>query len=170
MPRNLEVKYKVGGVEKQHSIIKELPTIDLGVVLQTDTFFVTRHPATRMKLREPENQLIIYDRVNGAVSRPSDYSITQLGPEAVTGLKANLWQRGQVKKTRHLYLSSRGEVHTRIHLDQVHALGDFVEIEVVLKGRESVQDSHIQDEMNFWVQALQLDQEQICDQAYIDMA
>lgn len=166
MPRNLEVKYKVADLAKQLGIMSEcFPLHDLGVISQCDTFFVTRNPSTRMKLREPENQWIIYERADEAKARQSSYSLIILDAPEVASIKRNLWHRGQVEKQRHLYVVDR----TRIHLDRVQHLGDFVEIEIVLEDHEQIQDPLIQLQMKSWIDRLGLNAEETCERAYIDM-
>jgi predicted adenylyl cyclase CyaB len=49
-------------------------------------------------------------------------------------LAAALGVRGVVRKRRRLYLIGR----TRVHLDRVEGLGDFIELEVVLGEGEAV--------------------------------
>jgi predicted adenylyl cyclase CyaB len=49
-------------------------------------------------------------------------------------LAAALGVRGVVRKRRRLYLIGR----TRVHLDRVEGLGDFIELEVVLGEAEAV--------------------------------
>jgi predicted adenylyl cyclase CyaB len=48
----------------------------------------------------------------------------------------------QVAKTRHLLLLGR----TRIHLDRVEGLGDFLELEVVLKEDDAVTGGELEAE------------------------
>lgn len=166
MPRNFEVKYKVADLAKQLNIMSEgFPSHHVGNISQCDTFFVTRDPNTRMKLRQPENQLIIYNRADEGKARQSSYSLITLNADDVIALKRNLWNRGEVEKHRQLYVVDR----TRIHLDKAQFLGDFVEIEIVLEEHEQIQDPLIQLQMKTWIDRLGLNDEQVCELAYIDL-
>ena len=103
---------------------------------QEDIFFNT--PQGRLKLRilsEARGQLIYYTRPDQEGPKRSDYHIFQ------TGDPANLKQvlelaygiRGVVRKTRYLYLVGQ----TRVHLDDVEGLGQFMELEVVMQEGQS---------------------------------
>lgn len=70
---------------------------------------------------------------------------------------------GIVKKTRTLYLAGQ----TRIHIDQVEGLGDFLEFEVVLRENQSEDDGkHIANHLlaDFGIDARDLHAE-----AYVDL-
>lgn len=71
--------------------------------------------------------------------------------------------RGRVKKTRKLFLIGQ----TRVHLDKVDGLGDFVELEVVLRDDQPEQEgqSIAQDLMR----QLEIDEKHLLANAYIDM-
>jgi predicted adenylyl cyclase CyaB len=79
--------------------------------------------------------LIRYQRETVADARCSRYSIARTSdPEILREILTNTLSRsGTVKKTRTLYLVGQ----TRIHIDQVEGLGDFLELEVVLQPGQS---------------------------------
>ena len=87
-----------------------------------------------MKLRECEGkpaELIVYLRENTADPKPSDFAVFSV-PDAQQGFKilsASHGVLGIVEKTRQLYFLGS----TRIHLDSVKGLGDFMELEVLLE-------------------------------------
>jgi predicted adenylyl cyclase CyaB len=108
---------------------------------QEDTFF--RVSGGRLKLRDfgaNRGELIWYQRVDQEGPKQSTYSISKT--DDVRGLKAVLAAAlgliDVVRKTRELYLVGQ----TRIHLDQVEGLGDFVELEFVLHGDQSFDEGH----------------------------
>lgn len=133
--RNLEIKVRCTGLDAVRDRAVELSARDAGILRATDTYFHVRHG--RLKLRETEGgplaQLIAYDRPDEASSRYSDYHITPIPDPA--GLKlalgSTLGVLITVTKSRHLWLY--GE--TRIHLDRIDGLGDFVELETVMRGQ-----------------------------------
>ncbi|KAF1054242.1 MAG: hypothetical protein GAK41_00638 [Burkholderia gladioli] len=91
-------------------------------------------PRGRLKLRRLDDntppELIFYQRDDRDGPKVSYYTrSTVTNPEAMHALLATgLTTRGIVSKERHVYLVGR----TRIHLDSVDGLCDFIELEVVL--------------------------------------
>ncbi|KAG8576515.1 hypothetical protein GDO81_009890 [Engystomops pustulosus] len=80
-----------------------------------------------------------------------------------TVLTQALGVRGQVVKERFLFLVGQ----TRIHLDRVKDLGDFVELEVVLTESQTAQDGDLvaQELMN----SLKISQDDLLTGAYMDL-
>ena len=68
-----------------------------------------------------------------------------------------------VRKVRHLYLVGR----TRIHLDRVEGLGDFLELEVVLAERDSIGDGEA--EAHQLMGPLGVTPEDLVPDAYVDL-
>ncbi|XP_074396426.1 uncharacterized protein LOC141728989 isoform X10 [Zonotrichia albicollis] len=109
------------------------------VLLQTDTFF--RVPRGRLKLRRTQDgrgELIFYERPDSAGPKLSKFSITPTAdPEGLQAvLSQSLGVLGTVRKERLLFLLGQ----TRLHLDRVQGLGDFLELEVVLRPEQSEED------------------------------
>ncbi|XP_056367522.1 uncharacterized protein LOC130263765 isoform X2 [Oenanthe melanoleuca] len=121
---------------------QELPQVCPGagqVLLQTDTFF--RVPRGRLKLRRTQDgrgELIFYERPDSTGPKLSSFSITPTAdPEGLQAvLSRSLGVLGTVRKERLLLLLGQ----TRLHLDRVQGLGDFLELEVVLRPEQSEQD------------------------------
>ncbi|XP_066040624.1 uncharacterized protein [Chamaea fasciata] len=121
---------------------QELPQVCPGigqVLLQTDTFF--RVPRGRLKLRRTQDgrgELIFYERPDSAGPKLSRFSISPTAdPEGLQEvLSLSLGVLGTVTKERLLILLGQ----TRLHLDRVRGLGDFLELEVVLRPEQSEQD------------------------------
>lgn len=132
MPTNIEIKARVQNFAEIRSRAERLSDTPVQVIPQEDTFFYT--PRGRLKLRQlapDRGQLVYYERVDQSGPKRSDYSIFETHDPA--GLKATLSMalgvRGVVRKTRYLYLVGQ----TRVHLDEVENLGQFMELEVVLQ-------------------------------------
>jgi adenylate cyclase len=68
-----------------------------------------------------------------------------------------------VHKQRTLYLVGR----TRVHLDRVDGLGDYVELEVVLSDDESADDGF--SEAHALMHTLGINAAQLIDVAYVDL-
>ena len=131
MPRNVEIKARVAdpaAVRGRALAVADGPAV---LILQTDTFFVGARG--RLKLRrfaDGAGELIFYDRPDAAGPKASAYALAPVADAAALEavLAAALTVRGVVRKERELLLAGR----TRIHLDRVEGLGDFLELEVVL--------------------------------------
>ena len=74
---------------------------------------------------------------------------------------------GRVRKERVLLLVNDGGFTTRIHLDRVEGLGDFMELEVVLQDGQS--DADGADEANRLMRALSLGEAERISGAYLDL-
>ena len=68
-----------------------------------------------------------------------------------------------VRKTRHLYFVGR----TRIHLDRVEGLGDFLELEVVLTEEDSIEGGEV--EAHRLMEPLGVLSEDLVPDAYVDL-
>jgi predicted adenylyl cyclase CyaB len=137
MPRNVEIKARVetlaGLAAKVAPIADEGPT----EILQDDTFF--KCDAGRLKLRRFANgtgELIFYRRANEQGPKESFYvrSPTSAPDSLREALALACGAAGRVRKHRTLFLVGR----TRVHLDRVEGLGEFLELEVVLGDGEDV--------------------------------
>jgi predicted adenylyl cyclase CyaB len=136
MPQNVEVKIKLANPDAVLAAVRALGAQDHGVLQQVDTYFQAPKGA-RLKVREQDPggaQLIAYERPDISGLRACDYRIFKVTDPA--GLKDTLalalGTLRRVVKARHLFMLGR----TRIHLDQVAGLGDYLELEVVLREGE----------------------------------
>ncbi len=166
MGKNIEFKARVRDGAELNRRIRELPITGAEVLHQRDTFF--RVKDGRLKLREhyrAHSELIRYRREDVAGARTSSYSRTRvIFPDIVRRVLGRLLGvAGEVSKTRHLYLIGT----TRIHVDVVENLGDFVEIEVVMQdGRD---DAHGKREADSLMKDLGIRDEDVIAVAYVDM-
>jgi adenylate cyclase class IV len=135
MGRNIEIKARIESITALMPKVAAVATEGPFEIDQEDTFF---HCANgRLKLRtlsEEHGELIFYSRANEAGPKESCYAIA---PTAAPGLLREMLTRscgqcGSVAKHRTVYLVGR----TRVHLDRVRGLGDFLELEVVLREDE----------------------------------
>ena len=135
-------------------------------ILQDDTFFPCA--TGRLKLRDFQDgtgELIFYRRPNQHGPKQSFYvrSPTSCPDSLRESLSLAYGQLGRVKKRRTLYLIGR----TRVHLDNVAALGTFLELEVVLEDHECLENGV--REANELMDALNISAQQLIDCAYIDL-
>jgi len=149
--RNVELKAVDPDPQRSLAVCRELGAEDRGVLRQRDTYFRAR--SGRLKLREEQPGaavLIQYDRPDAAQARESRYRLARVeDPDDLrASLAAALGTLVVVDKERHLFLWDG----VRIHLDTVHGLGSFVELEGVAATesdltRERQKVAHLQREL-----------------------
>ena len=166
MARNVEIKARVTDFDHQYQLARELARQQSTVIDHVDHFF--NCASGRLKLRvlsQIEGELIFYDRSNQAGPKLSSYLISMTTePEKLRDvLKAAYGVRTTVRKTRNYWMVGR----TRIHLDQVESLGDFLELEVVLDGSEDVAVGVREAER--LMKALGIFDEQLVESVYVDL-
>lgn len=138
MARNIEIKARIENIDVCHERAVALADDGPVVITQDDTFFLCRKG--RLKLRafsQEKGELIYYLRPNQTGPKESFYLISSTtDPDALReSLSLAYGEAGRVRKTRTLFLAGR----TRIHLDRVEGLGEFLELEVVLEDGEEPQ-------------------------------
>jgi predicted adenylyl cyclase CyaB len=137
--RNIEIKARIASVDELMPRARALARRDAQRIEQDDTFF--RVPHGRLKLRtfaDGSAELIHYQRADRREAKLSDYRRVP-APDAAAlrvALERALGALGRVRKQRWLLLAGQ----TRIHLDRVEGLGDFIELEVVLRDDQSAAD------------------------------
>lgn len=136
MPSNIEIKARVEDLEKIEASVERFADGKSQVIRQEDVFF--RCERGRLKLRifdDCHGELIWYDRPDSQEAKRSDYRISRT--EEPGTLRETLTRAyGElvvVRKVRTLYMIGQ----TRVHLDRVEQLGDFVELEVVLQADQT---------------------------------
>lgn len=140
MPSNVEIKARVRDFDEIRRRAGNLSETPVELISQEDTFFNV--PKGRLKLRvlsEDQGQLIYYTRPDQEGPKRSDYHIARTSePEDLKRvLELAYGIRGIVRKQRYLYLVGQ----TRVHLDDVEGLGQFMELEVVMKEEQSQADA-----------------------------
>ena len=136
MPRNIEIKARITSVEALLPRAQALAGATAEVIDQDDSFFSVPHG--RLKLRQFADgsaELIHYHRPDSGDAKASDYvRVPVADPAALReALARACGLRGRVVKRRWLCMVGA----TRIHLDRVQGLGDFMELEVVLREGQS---------------------------------
>jgi predicted adenylyl cyclase CyaB len=166
MPTNIEIKAHVRDLAGLRSRAEAVSDTPVQVIPQEDTFFHT--PKGRLKLRQLQPdlaQLVYYERPDQDGPKRSNYHIFETRDPAglKTALSMALGVRGIVRKTRYLYLAGQ----TRIHLDDVEGLGQFMELEVVL--REGQSDADGQSIAENLMARLGVRSEDLLEGAYMDL-
>jgi predicted adenylyl cyclase CyaB len=136
------------------------------VIPQEDTFFPTVKGRLKLRQLAPHHgQLVYYERTDASGPKRSNYSIFETeNPESLKNtLSLALGVRGVVRKTRTLYLVGQ----TRVHLDEVEGLGEFMELEVVLRAGQA--DAEGQAIARDLMERLGVAEEDLLECAYMDL-
>ncbi len=166
MPRNVEIKARIDSVEALAARAAAIAETGPTIIAQDDSFF--RCDTGRLKLRQfadGQGELIYYRRPDQQGPKESFYIVSRTStPEALRESLALAYGAiGRVQKRRTLFLTGR----TRIHLDRVHQLGDFLELEVVLDDGEAT-ESGVRTAHEI-MHALGVAPSQLIEGAYLDL-
>jgi predicted adenylyl cyclase CyaB len=139
MARNIEIKARVADLPSLAARVAAIADAGPVEIPQDDTFF--RCENGRLKLRVFEDgrgELIFYRRPDADGPKVSFYVLSPIGsPDTLReALTLANGQEGRVVKHRTLFRVGR----TRVHLDRVQGLGEFMELEVVLADDEAIDD------------------------------
>ena len=166
MPTNIEIKSRLADLPRARGVVAAISDTPPQTLRQRDTFF--RCTTGRLKLREfgtGQAELIFYSRSDVAGAKQSDYEVIAVADSEALRvvLSRSLGVTQIVEKTRVLYLVGQ----TRVHLDSVDRLGDFLELEVVLRpGQDSAEGQAIAADL---MQRLGIRATDLCSTAYADM-
>jgi predicted adenylyl cyclase CyaB len=166
MPKNIEIKAALpnrASVEERVAALAYEGPIE---IVQDDTFFACT--SGRLKLRqlsESDGKLIHYARANSIGPKVSEYMVSSTAEPGVLRevLARSLGVAGRVRKVRTLYVVGR----TRVHLDQVAGLGDYLELEVVLRDDEDEQQGQL--EAQDLMSKLGVSEHQLTGSSYLDL-
>jgi predicted adenylyl cyclase CyaB len=166
MNRNVEIKARVEAIDAIESRVATFATQGPTLILQDDTFFPCA--SGRLKLRvfsASEGELIFYRRADQPSPKESFYVRAPThDPDALRGaLGLAYGEAGRVVKRRTLYLVGR----TRVHLDRVQGLGDFVELEVVLREGEPTEAGVA--EAHALMARLGIERSMLVESSYVDL-
>ena len=175
LSRNIEIKARVADLSALLPRVAALADVGPVEILQEDTFFLCE--AGRLKLRmfsedagELKGELIFYRRADKAGPKESFYlrSPTTAPRILRESLALAYGEVGWVRKQRTLFLSGR----TRIHLDRVEGLGEFLELEVVMGDAQAAaaELAAAEAEALELMGKLGVGAGQLLDVAYVDLA
>lgn len=166
MPLNIEIKARARNFEEIRRRAKSLSDTPVEVILQEDTFFNTEKGRLKLRiLALNRGQLIYYTRPNQEGPKRSEYHIYETAdPENLKRVLGYTYGiRGVVRKTRYLYLVGQ----TRVHLDDVEGLGQFMELEVVMRdGQTDAEGQAIAEDL---MSRLGVDRGDLLEGAYMDL-
>lgn len=166
MPRNVETKAKLQNRDAILSVLEKKSDAAPETIIQHDFFFRCREGRLKLRIFEAGGgELIRYERQDVAAARCSQYQIARTSdPEILLDiLTRTLGRIGEVSKTRVLYRIGQ----TRVHVDRVEGLGDFLELEVVLcPDQTESEGQRIAEDL---LRDLGIEKEELVAPAYIDL-
>lgn len=166
MAANIEIKARVDNFEELKTRAEALSDQPLEIIPQEDTFFNTEKGRLKLRVLAPDQgTLIYYERPDQDGPKRSDYHLAETrDPESLKHtLTLALGVRGVVRKTRYLYMVGQ----TRIHVDDVDGLGNFMELEVVMReGQTDVEGQAIAEDL---MRRLGIREDALIEGAYMDL-
>jgi len=166
MARNIEIKAHIDSIDKVMPKALAIATEEPTELHQDDTFFQCENGRLKLRtLNERQGELIFYQRADQAGPKTSFYLVSRTAePDTLREvLAAAHGVLGRVIKHRTLVMTGR----TRIHLDRVQGLGEFLELEVVLQDDETP-SSGIAEAQQI-MEKLGVSPGQLIKDAYLDM-
>nr|XP_046234584.1 uncharacterized protein LOC124053462 isoform X2 [Scatophagus argus] len=166
MPSNVEIKAKVSDPTQFAEKAAQLSQSEGTIIRQHDTFFNCSQG--RLKLRDFMNksgQLIFYERPDTDGPKLSRYSISPTNdPSSLRAVLSDaLGVKGEVRKERRLFLIGQ----TRVHMDTVEGLGNYMELEVVMRPEQTVEEG--QQVAEDLMEKLGVSKESLVTGAYMDL-
>jgi len=166
MSTNIEIKARLQNATVAHGIATQLSEAEPELIRQRDVFFATSNGRLKLRILESDRaELISYRRSNISAVRRSDYQIvTSRCPiDFLNDLTGTHSVIGVVTKLRWLYRVGQ----TRIHIDCVRGLGDFLEFEVVMRPNQREVEGHAA--VNELLQLFGVKSEELMGDAYVDL-
>jgi predicted adenylyl cyclase CyaB len=166
MPSNIEIKARVRNFDEMRERAGKLSDMPMQVIDQEDIFFNTEKGRLKLRILAVERaQLIYYTRPDQEGPKRSDYHIYETAdPKNLKRvLELTYGIRGVVRKTRYLYIVGQ----TRVHLDDVEGLGQFMELEVVMQEGQSDAEGQIIAEG--LMTGLGVERSDLLEGAYLDL-
>ncbi|XP_014249359.1 uncharacterized protein LOC106666587 [Cimex lectularius] len=165
MARNVEIKARLKNLDVLEKVAL-LAGNEGKVFPQVDHYF--NSPNGRLKLRfsgESSSELVFYNRSDSVGPKLSKYNKIFIddGSAMLQLLTNALGKRGVVSKKRHLFMIG----NTRVHIDDVDNLGNFIEFEVILKDDQTM-DSGVQVAEQL-MEELNIEKENLISCSYIDL-
>lgn len=132
--KNIELKIKINDARKLGRLLRQIGAERKKVLTQIDSYYQSKSGRLKMRIQDKqEYELIHYFRPDTLTHKLSEYRIIYLkqseGAALHQILADVLGEKVVVKKKRTLWIYG----NTRIHLDKVEGLGEYLELESVVK-------------------------------------
>lgn len=162
MPQNLEIKLKLLSHSSPLSILNSLNAEFVKIINQKDIYYKTSGALLKLRIEDDNESLIKYNRDEKNPDRFSDYEVIYFKSSGTENFFNSIFEvEAIVEKKRSLYLYK----NTRIHLDTVKNLGDFMEFEtLVINGQEDARSR-----FNFLIEKFGIDTDKQIKCSYRDL-
>lgn len=133
MPVNLEIKIPLKSFNPVIRKLRELNAEFVTTLYQRDVYFSNKDSLLKLRIENGNESLIRYNRNEKSKDRFSDYEVIHLTSKGTEKFFRKIFRvEVVVEKKRLLYMYD----NTRIHLDKIKTLGNFLELEtLVLNGK-----------------------------------
>jgi adenylate cyclase len=166
MAKNIEIKARISDVEFCLDTAWSLSGKEPEIIKQEDTFFICERGRLKLRILSPEyGELIFYKREDSTGPKTSEYHISSSHePYRLLDVLTKAYDiRGRINKIRKLFIVGR----TRIHIDQVENLGNFLEFEVVLNEKEKAREG--KKEADSLMDTFNIEQDDLISGLYVDL-
>jgi predicted adenylyl cyclase CyaB len=135
MPSNIEIKIKIPSFKKYENVLKSRGLKQEELLNQKDIYYETKKGLLKLRIENGRNSLIKYLRDEKSKTRVSNYDVLMISDNSGERFFGDIFKKkAVVEKKRILYLYK----NTRIHLDKIRTLGNFIELEsVIVKDKKS---------------------------------
>ncbi len=131
MALNLELKTRVDNHKAIKHILKSIGATFERILDQKDIYYKVESGLLKLRIENGNYSLIKYNREEEKSDRWSNYYVVKMEGAETEPLLSSLFPiETEVLKKRELYLYK----DTRIHIDTVEKLGNFIELETVVHG------------------------------------
>jgi predicted adenylyl cyclase CyaB len=167
--QNVEIKAHCADPDRIRRILREEGADFKGTDHQTDTYFIVEEGRLKLRQGSIENNLIYYQRPDQAAAKVSDIQLTPISSDEQSEslrilLKKALGELVIVDKEREIYFID----NVKFHIDTVHGLGSFVEIEAISEqGEFSLEE--LQQQCEHYMERLDIQAEELAEASYSDM-
>lgn len=129
MPSNIELKVKVTSLRKHEAILKSSGLKRESLLNQKDIYYEVKKGLLKLRIENGKYYFIRYLRNETSKNRISNYNILEIKNDSAEKFFNSIFVvKTIVEKKRILYLYK----DTRVHLDKVKGLGNFIELESVI--------------------------------------
>jgi len=129
LPLNLELKIKIDSFGPLIEKLKSINAKQDSVLLQKDIYYKTHNGLLKLRIENGLKTLIFYIRDEVSKNRWSDFNLLNIEDNNAEQFLSKLFEVEEVvEKKRKLFWFN----NTRIHLDEVKELGNFLELETLV--------------------------------------
>jgi len=133
LPINLELKIKIDSIDTFTEKLKSIQAQQNSVLLQKDIYYKITAGLLKLRIENGTKTLIYYNRDEMSENRWSDFNLLKIDDDKAEEFLGKLFDVEEVvEKERKFFWFN----NTRIHLDEVKELGNFLELEtLVINGK-----------------------------------